>query len=233
MAKNETAIATIEERFPILSGDSKMAELIRLNTGGQGLTMGDLTRITVPAGGGTFWEVPSLSGAKAVEALEGCVIHQAPQRAYWKSSVPSNDPPDCSSTNMISGTGDPGGECEACPLNQFESATRPDGSAGRGKACSESVQLFLLREGGALPDIVGIPPGSLKVWRGFMLQVAQDGLAFNQLIVRLKLTQQTNKDGTMYAQVEPEFVEALPLESLDKIREFAVSLGDVFKRGGA
>ena len=232
-AKEETALMKIEERFPVLAGDSKIAELIRINTGGQGYTISDLDAISVPTGGGVFWQVPSLSGAKSVETLDGCILYKAPQRAYWKSQVISNTRPDCSSSNMITGFGDPGGACKDCPWYQFESAVRPDGSAGAGKACKESIRLFFLREGAVLPNVVGIPAASLKPWKKFMRQIGERELDYRQCILKLRLIEKPNSDGTKYSQVQGELVAGMSLDELDKMREFAISLGEVFGQGGA
>lgn len=211
------------ESYPIVSGNC--AEVIRENMGGEQVSPSDLSRIKVPSGGGLTWEVPSADGVEPAKVIDGVIIHICRRRAYWSNPNPTGDPPDCASDDCIEGKGDPGGPCEACPYNEFGSSRKGDGSEGRGKACKESKLLFTLRPGQSLPDVVVIPPGSLKAVKQYQLKL---GKPYWSVVTRLALKKATNKDGIAYAQVEPTKVGVLNDDAASGMRAFAQTLQSVF-----
>src|SRR5262245_7669139 len=91
---------------------------IAANIGSGGLSEFDLTRIKIPSGGGLQWPVPSLEGEIMESVIEGVIVLVCATRAYYSqpmSEGSGNHPPDCSSSDGISGTGKPGGHCALCP----------------------------------------------------------------------------------------------------------------------
>lgn len=178
------------------------AEIIRENLGGDAIDMGQLPRVTVPAGGGVAWEVPTPDGWDSIKALSGIVIHQQSMRAYWAQGLEESgggSPPDCRSDDGITGEGTPGGDCATCPLNQFGSDKDE-----RGKACKEVKVLFLLREGELLPTMVRIPPSSLKAWKNYMLGLANQRQRYHTVETTLTLEKVQNQGNITYAQVAPK-----------------------------
>src|SRR5437868_6977578 len=161
----------IEDQFPILAPNSPQLQLMIANLAGDDISVGDLDRIKVPSSGAVMWEVPTISGPDAAKSLEGIILHVARRRAYWKSKNMNGDQPDCSSNDCVTGEGDPGGECKDCPLNKFGTATDDAGNPARGKACKETTLLFMLRPGATLPQIVIVPPGSLKIVKNYRLRL--------------------------------------------------------------
>lgn len=220
-----TALIEITQNYPILSPDSPQAALIAENLAGDSVSIGDLDRIKVPAGGGTTWTVPSIEGEKQQKALEGIIVHVARRRAYWESSNPTGEQPDCSSSDCVTGHGDPGGACAACPLNEFGTAQKQGGGQGRGKACKESALLFLLRPGENMPQVVVVPAGSLKAVRQYRLKLK---VPYFAAVTRLELSKTANKDGIAYAQISPTFVGELPPEAAAGVKRYADALGSVF-----
>lgn len=214
------------KQWPVLSPQSEAAQLIRDNLSGEDVGVGDLDRIKVPAGGATSWTVPTIEGDKNEKSLEGIIIHVARRRAYWDSPNPSGDPPTCASTDCITGVGDPGGDCASCPFNQFGSAVKQGGVAGRGKACKESTLLFLLRSGQNLPVVVVTPPGSLKSIKQYRLKLP---VPYFGCLTRLSLKKSKNKDGIDYAEIVPEYVGPLDPTQVDFVRRYAQALTGVFK----
>jgi hypothetical protein len=95
---------------------------------------------------------------------------------------------------MLCGSGNPGGGCAACPMNQFGSAIN-----GHGKACKEVRLFFLLRKGEVLPDVVQIPPGSLKNVRKYLTSLP---VPFWSVVTKLTLEKKTNVDGITYSQIK-------------------------------
>ncbi len=55
---------------------------------GEKFGMGDITRIKMPLGGGTKWEIPSASGGKQAEAIEGVLVQYSPRMVLWGSENP-------------------------------------------------------------------------------------------------------------------------------------------------
>lgn len=234
MSKTATALVPFQERFKLaLSGaGANLGQLMRQNLDGESLRAGDiLDRIKIPSGGSTFWSVPSLDGEKAEKALEGIILSTKRRRAYWRSTDPSNNPPDCSSADCLHGVGKPGGDCMACQLNAFGSATKKDGSAGAGKACKEVRQIFLLLPGRKLPVVIGASPGSLRVMRDYLGKelTMQREMPCYGCITRLELSKEKSADGIEYSRIKPSFVEQLGEEEMKAVAAYAASLASVFE----
>lgn len=224
--KTETAISCIKPAdFPALAGGGNALETIRFNMGGEAVSPSDLNRIKVPSGGGLFWTVDVDGKPSPCSTLDGIIVHITRRRAMWKSKDATGVPPDCSSNDMMTGVGDPGGNCDKCPLNAFGSAKRDDGSPGRGKACKETKLVFILREGGLLPDIISLPPASLKGMRQWQLALGKPYWSF---VSTLTLVADKNKDGVAYARVVPVKLDPLSKEMADSIMSYAQALQGVF-----
>lgn len=220
------------EKFPVLVPGNQAAALLKQNLAGEDISMADLDRVKVPAGGGTSWTVKTLEGERPTKTLEGVLLHVTRRRAYWQSANPSGDQPDCSSNDCVTGVGTPGGACLNCPLNQFGTAVKQGGGLGRGKACKESVLLFLLQPGALLPTIVVTPAGSLKAVKQYRLKLAEGGVPYYAAMTRLELVKQANKDGIAFAQISPSFAGRLPDEAAQQVQAYAATLGNNFETVG-
>lgn len=217
----QTAIAVIDaKQYAVLDPASNVAELVAMNLAGDDVSEFDLDMVKVPSGGGTTWIVPSLAGDEETKAIEGIIVHIAKRRQYWASSDPTGDPPDCYSRDMLKGIGNPGGECETCPMNQFGSAKNE-----RGKACKEVCALFIVRASDHMPIVVNCPPGSLKNIKQYRLRLP---LPYFQVVTRLELSKVQNKDGIAYSEIRPSMVGKLPAESIDAMRAYAGNLQKAF-----
>jgi hypothetical protein len=173
-------------------------------------------RITIPAGGGTRFDVPGPSGSTAEESLQGVVIHSSTRRAYWPGNEPTQgNPPDCTSDDGINGVGDPGGLCGQCPLNKFGSAT----NGGRGKACKETLQLFVLRDGEALPVVLNLPPSSLKPWSQYVTRLVREKRKARETVTEFTLDGVKSAGGISYSQIKCTALETLPDDSMSAIRQ--------------
>lgn len=173
-APKGTGIAKLSDAvkdYPALAGDpTKLLDALRENMGGERLTEFDLERVKMPTGGGNFWEVPSIDGPKAEKVLEGVVVLTKNVRAYWPVAMEEgsgSDPPQCASADAVIGVGDPGGSCEACPFAQFGSHRD-----GRGQACKQMRQLFMLTEASMLPIVLTLSPTSLAAARKYFMRLA-------------------------------------------------------------
>jgi len=138
--------------------------------GGERLSPFDLPAIKVPSGSSTFWLVPSAENPDGVPAKEvvGVIVWTSIGRARWE--IPFEDssgggPPDCSSSDGITGFGNPGGDCATCPFAQWNSDPKGRG----GQACSAFRSIIMLMPGSNLPVRLSVPASSLSPVRKYLL----------------------------------------------------------------
>ena len=208
-------------------------EILRENLGADDtFTVSDLTRVTIPAQTAIF-EIDSGSGEpEHASKLEGVIVEQQRHRRYYRGAYdPANtDPPNCYSPDGNTGWGDRFGsgdgddhgphDCATCPLNQWGSATPREGQTeSRGKACREGVDLYLLRRGGVLPMVLGIPPTSLRPLRRYMLGLANTETLFYEVETEVGVSK---GDASMVAT----FKEGADLEGaeLDRVKAYRADI---------
>lgn len=217
-----TGLSVIETSlYPILVPDNNIAELLAANLGNEDVSEFDLPQIKVPSGGGGSWSIPTATGEEESQPeFEGIICHVARRRQYWASQDPTGDPPDCTSRDMLTGVGDPGGECKACQFNEFGSSKNE-----RGKACKEVRALFIARPREPMPIVLNVPPGSLKNCKQYLLVLR---LPYWQLVTRFSLERTKNADGIAYSQIRFRQIGVVPGDSLPMLREYAAKLREVF-----
>jgi hypothetical protein len=181
---------------------------------GASITEFDLSRIKV-ASGTALWLIPGLEGDKTEQAIDGVIVLARDTRVYYKSKDAGSVPPDCSSVDGKTGKGDPGGTCEKCPLAQFDSA--PDGGAGQ--ACKASKQLFMVRGPSMLPEVVSLPPTSLKAVRQYFLKLTTQGVPYHHHIVRIELEKAQNAQSKVYGKAVMRFVRKLSPDEIGRAEE--------------
>jgi hypothetical protein len=226
-----TELVQLGERYPVLRGNPAAAlATIRENLGGEQLTPGDLDRVTVPAGGGLFWTVPSIDNpaGEPAKSIEGVVVFQKLTRAFWEKGIEEsggNSAPDCYSDDSILGIGSPGGDCSTCRFAAWKSDEK-----GRGQACKQMRALFILRPGSVLPTLVTIPPSSLGEAKKFLLRLANENLHFSSVTVKLTLLEEKNPDGIKYARVAFEVGSRLAGEDLERVQAYVNSIKPSLER---
>lgn len=214
-------------QYAIMSTDgadgADVATILRENVSGN-LSAFDFDRLRVPAGGGTSWEVPTLDGIKSEPFVEGVIVHFTDPRAYWAQEFEGgNVPPDCSSDDGVVGVGQPGGACAKCALAQFGSDVREKSGKtvqGRGQACKQMRQLFLLTAAARLPYVLMAPPTSLNNLRKYFLRLASAATPFYGVVTRLALASDKNADGIKYSLIEPTMTARLTPGEVEKIRAY-------------
>lgn len=191
------------------------------NLDGERISQWDLPRIQIPAGGGLTWEVPSLTGGESSRDLVGIPVFQSLMRSYWEDPNPvEGTPPDCSSPDAKLGYGNPGGNCETCPLAQFGSAQN-----GTGQACKLRRMIFLLRENDTIPVLLSLPPTSVKPWRNFLLQASSHGPYYGmQVGLTLK---KASSNGYTYSVIVPRMVSMLEGDALAKATTYHQMFSDL------
>lgn len=166
------------------------------NLGGEKLSLGSLDRIKIPAGGATNWEVLTLDGAQSVPAITGVVVHEQKTRTFWHDSFEETgggEQPDCYSEDLLTGVGDPGGDCETCPFGSFSAdGARPE--------CREGRTLFVLTKDAALPVAVQLPPSSLRAFRDYKLRLSQNLILLSETETIISLEKTASKKGINYSR---------------------------------
>lgn len=129
----------------------------------------NIPRIKIPGGGTIQFEIPTDDPANPdyTKVLEGVILFHHLNNAYWEegNEYDESTPPLCTSLDGRVGTGEPGGICAACALNEY--GTAPE---GRGKACKNMRTLYLLCSGEYMPYQISLPPTSLKPFNDFLNQ---------------------------------------------------------------
>lgn len=229
-----TELVPFTQEFAIASRDEDAAAVIRENIGEGGMTVFDLDRVKIPAGGGISWEVPTLEGADSQRAVEGVIVAWRDPRAYWMTSIDESGggaPPDCSSDEGLRGYGvygvgsadHPTGECRTCPMSQWGSAK---GGEARGQACKQMRLLFLLRREDRLPIAMFMPPTSIGPLRKYFLRLANRSLPYYSVVTRLRLEKARNADGIEFSTVLPEVAGRLAGDDVAAVKVYADSLAD-------
>lgn len=162
--------------FDVLNPEVQAEMYAELEEDGIRLNLSHLTRVKVPSGGITQFQIEDEDGIEqAVRELKGIVLGTQDRRSYWVHKLGEGDgeegPPDCSSRDAKIGEGmygvgsekNPSGECAVCPMNARGSA----GTGTQAAACKQQKLLFLGTEMESVPMIVTIPPTGLKPYEQF------------------------------------------------------------------
>lgn len=248
-----TELAVIpKSRFLALDETSKQVRALRANMQYSSVKSSDLIRVKAPSGGGTAWTINSARGETFEKELVGVIVHMTARRTLWADkSVGSGDRPVCSSDDLYRGklrTGDdgkpnvpdkimqlatPGGKeglCAGCYFNEWGTAIDQAGNPTRGKRCSEARSLFLLRESDILPMRVNVPVGSLGDFNKWLAQISNEGVCFNECLVKFHLEKEKNRNGTDFAKLVPQLIGPLSDDAVASLSEYAKLLKATFER---
>ena len=192
-------------------------DAVAANLGDDKPSASDFERIKIPAGGGTAWTTQTLDGEELVKELTGIIVAWRDTRAYW--SVPmeqsdGNSAPDCYSLDARTGNGTPGGDCLKCELSRF-------GSKGEPPACKQVRQLFLVREDNLLPEIVSLPPSSIKPARQYFMRLASKAVPCFSLITKISLEKTKNAQGIVYSRAVFTSGGRLTEEQSTRVKEYS------------
>lgn len=223
-----TALAVIDPKgYAVMDDDTgNIGEVMAENLAGEEIDEFDLLQVKVPSGGATVWSVPNTSGSEDnADTIDGIILHVGKRRQFWADKDPSGNPPDCSSRDMITGVGNPGGPCEKCPKNEFGSAAN-----GHGKACKETRALFLVRQGDHLPIVISVSPASLSHFKKYILGLK---VPYSGVVTRLSLGKTKNADGIQYSEIKFQSIGLLPQEAIDKLKKYGAALKAVVSSGPA
>lgn len=202
------------ELLPALTNDPKaIIEALVANIGNSPLTESAFTKIKVPGSGGTFFEIPTIEGPIPEKELIGVIVFHTPSRAYfdrpYDEAGDEDKFPVCSSDDGLVGIGEPGGNCQACPLSKFNTAVKAGGKVGKGQACSEKKRLFMMRGDQMFPDLIQVPATSLQACTNFLLSLAKSAIRYDRALIGISLKKVENGDGVNYAEMEFRFIRKL------------------------
>jgi hypothetical protein len=193
-------------------------ESIASNISAGGISDIDLHRVTISGGPSPRWAATTLDGEKLFDRIYAVIAFARDTRAFYRTPFGRSggkQPPDCTSTDGIMGRGNPGGECSRCPFAEFGSA-----EDGPGQACKQVKQLFVLHGDLLLPEIVSLPPTSLKAARQFFLKLLSEGIPYYTALVALELEKAQNGAGIQYGRAVLKFVRRLSQEEAGRAQRY-------------
>jgi hypothetical protein len=190
-------------------------DIINENLKNQPLSYQLFDIVKAPSGGTTAFTVPGLSGDEIEKELTGIILGYTTPRAYWDTPDPiEGTPPVCYSKDSLSSF--EGKPCNLCTFNDFGSK---DGESN-GKACKESVHIFLLRPDNILPLIVRVPVSSKMVFLKYTTRLISSLTPISGVVTKISLEKTTSKQGQPYAKFNFEAVGSLTPEEAATARAF-------------
>lgn len=216
--KKNTELALIEDfQLPALPDKDEIEEEM------DGLVL-HFDRVKIPSGGGLAFELPGDDDEPdLVKEIVGVILYHHPCNAYWRDKYSgANNPPDCASMDGKYGTGEPGGACRVCPLNEYGSDIQEDGTPGKGKACKNMRRIYIIREGEMFPLLLTLPPTSIGNFSDYIRRrVVQKRLRSYEIVTKVKLTKAVSGGGITYSQASFSFVGMLKEQDRQAMKEYA------------
>ena len=215
---------TIKSDYIALHSDA--LSIINENLKNQPLSHGLFDIIKSPSGGRTAFTVPGLSGDAMVKELTGIILDYSTPRAYWDTPDPvEGTPPICFSRDSL--VSFDGKVCNRCVYNQFGSKDNGTSSESNGKACKESVLLYLLRPDNILPLIVRVPVSSKGHFLRYATRLVSNLTPISGVVTKITLEKTTNKTGQPYALYNFEAVGTLSKEEAATAKAFGQNFMDI------
>lgn len=197
----------------------------------------ELPQLKIPSAGSTFFEIDE----EPIKEIQGVIVLHGPRHVYFDKDFEGDaTPPRCSSRDGIQGIwnideqaenedGESTGEveirnCAECPYSEFGSDKN-----GRGKACKEKHQLYILLSGKPLPFSLMLPVSSVNVLNSYATSLFNKGKFLNEVLTSFTLEKATNKTGIVYSKIVMKKVrdlEATELGACAKVAETVKKLDE-------
>ena len=196
-------------KYEIAAMDRKELKSLMAETlGALDVTEFDLERIVVPTGGGLNWQIANAEGeTDTPRSFDAVILNFAKRRSFYEESYEESgggSPPDCSSSDCLTGEGNPGGSCNICPNAQFGSSKKP---GGLGQACSQNMFLFIVRPDEIMPSVLKIPPTSIRAISKAIMRVAfKKRVHYYHALIRFCLGEAQNANGVAYSEIKLKFL---------------------------
>lgn len=194
----DLAIRPVSDFALFQNPDINVPELIADNLENEEFGPQDLTRISVPGGGGQTFSIPSPGGDVDAKTIEGIIVKVQPVRLYFPKPFGEGEiePPACYSNDGLRGFGEPGGDCQTCPLNVFGSAAK-----GKGKACQERRNIFILPADSLLPYVLSAPVMSIKNYKTYLQHLTRKGISVKAVTTVVGLEKDKSDAGVAYSKL--------------------------------
>lgn len=201
------------EEYEVLDPGAQVELYAELERDGIELHLGHLTRVKVPTGGITQFQITDEDNVEqAVRELRGVPLKVLDRRSMWLRNLDDAEgdkgPPDCSSRDGKTGDGlygvgserHPTGDCMSCPMNARGSA----GTGTQASKCKAQKLMFLASTQEALPMIISIPAASLGNYTRFRVggSIKAKRRSRGPKEIRLTLKKAKNPRGIEYAEIE-------------------------------
>ena len=224
-----TSLVPNESEYIGLTSDT--LDIISANLKNQPLSHGLFDIVKSPSGGTTAFTVPSMSGEEVEKELTGIIIDYTTPRAYWDTPDPvEGTPPICfSRDSLVSYDGKP---CNQCIYNEFGSKDNGNGDSNGGKACKESVLLYLLRKDNIIPLIVRVPVSSKMHFLRYTTRLVSNLTPINGVVTRITLEKAVNKTGQPYAIYNFEAIQTLSKEEAVSARAYGQKFVELLNASG-
>jgi hypothetical protein len=227
MAKSNSKDLVKAKQYEIMTMQKdEIKDLLISNLEGEAISANDLTVIKVPSGGTTTWTIPTISGEEETKAIQGIIIFSQTTRAYWPTAYDSGagEPPQCVSENGIKGEGDPGGNCQACPMNEFV----VDDNGKKKKPCSERRMMFMVLQDEILPVIVRAPVMSLRPAKQYLIGLLSAKKKPYSVYTELTLEKAKNDANQDYSKIV--FKKIGDVENLEVITSYANTMRPILMK---
>ena len=132
---------------------------------------------------------------ETVEVLEGVIIDIKPYRNKRKNRgyVPGDDNPiECASPDMVSGVGDPGGDCRGCWYSEWPTDEEKRGGI-RSPWCGDRWRVFFKNEAELMPQYLDLPGGYKNSLDSYRRELKKRGAQTWQVITQMQVRQGDNK----------------------------------------
>ncbi len=203
----------------------ELTDLISANLGSGKLTASDMETVKAPTRGATHWSIPSASGTKESEALEGIILYHRDMRSYFEGEYDPQTPtmPVCWSVGGEVGYGVPGGYCSSCALARF----REDGGKSRPPLCKFRKELYIVTPERMLPMRVSITATSAGEIRKYFATLLAERKFFYTVVTRLEAVRDKSNNGMPCTRIKPTQVATVPAEQIPAVRAFAELLSNL------
>jgi hypothetical protein len=207
------------EDFKVCTMDEQdRKELMESNLGDSGINYFDLDIIKSPSAKETEWVIPDVTADKGFvrqDELVGVILAWKDKRTYYEKEFGSGDttPPDCSSDDLKTGIGLPGGDCATCEFAEWDS-----GKNGVGQACKVTRELLVLRPDKTLPCIVPVGPGSLGALKKYFTDLVSIEKPYWKVVTGISLVTTQSKGNVAYPKFTFRMAEVVADEKLDIVR---------------
>ena len=215
--------------------DGDVVDFVRQAFDDVGIDQSNLTKIKIPTGGGSAFEVPTLGGSEFQRSIDAVIVFARPnQRAWYRVSYEESgggSAPDCSSTDGVVGTGcrdlevdEEGGEaqdysCADCPWNQWESKRLAGGRTGKGKDCAELTYLYFFSGDQLLPQMMIVPPTSVAEFKRYAVNLMKYGRKPQSVVTRISLIQDESSSGITYSKLHFDVAGSVPEDDQQKVTD--------------